>query len=611
MTMESATPLKPAAQRITKRERITVVWEDIKVRSTSGRQILKGISGVALPGEVVAVMGASASGKTVFLNALLHRNLHGLIVEGDVLVNGQRIGSTITSVSAYVEQEDIFVGTLTVREHLMVMARLKLPSTFRESTRAARVDQVIRDMLLENSQSSRIGVPGITKGISGGEMKRLAFASKMLSNPPLLLCDEPTTGLDSHMAESVVKRLESLSIEKEKTVICTINQPSSEVFELFHKVVFISQGRVAFHGTPDEAITFFAKCGYVMPDHTNPADHFIDILAIWPDKEEKCKEKVNEICEQFILSKYADRMLIQIDAGKQKRTLRPYQRPNFWKLLSGLFIRHVKDNIRNKSVMRAKFVQKAFMALFLGSLYFQTKPNQDGVSNLKGILFFFCSELSYPTIYGIQTYMPSEFPLVVREYHDGSYPVLAYYVAKVFSYIPIFSLDGTLMLTVAYWMIGLAPTFGRFLRNLITGALVETMAASLGVAVCSISPSYAVAVTITGPLLTIYSMTGGLFTNTAMIDGWIRWVQYLSWFRYGYEAFIINEWTYEKYENVSCTLTNGKPAESCERTGLEVIHNLNFNPSNIYFNWLCMLAFILAHYCIGYIALLTRVQKHR
>ncbi|ETN68592.1 hypothetical protein NECAME_05556 [Necator americanus] len=92
---------------------------------------------------------------------------------------------------------------------------------------------------------------------------------------------------------------------------------------------------------------------------------------------------------------------------------------------------HIKDNIRNKSVMRAKFVQKIFMALFLGSLYFQTQADQDGVTNLKGILFFFCSELTYPTIYGIQTYMPGEFPLVVREYHDGCYPVLAYYIAKL------------------------------------------------------------------------------------------------------------------------------------------------------------------------------------
>ncbi|KIH45457.1 ABC-2 type transporter [Ancylostoma duodenale] len=204
-------------------------------------------------------------------------------------------------------------------------------------------------------------------------------------------------------------------------------------------------------------------------------------------------------------------------------------------------------------------------------------------------------------MYGIQTYMPGEFALLVREYHDGSYPVLAYYVAKVLSYMPIFSLDGMLLLTVAYWMIGLAPTAGRFIRTLFTGALVEAMVASLGIA---ISPSYAVAVTITGPLLTIYSMTGGLFTNVAMLPDWIRWVQ----FRFGYESFIINEWTYEKYSNITCTVAHGKIAESCERTGLEVIENLNFHPSNIYFNWMCMLAYTLANYCVGYIALVIEAS---
>lgn len=52
--------------------------------------------------------------------------------------------------------------------------------------------QVMRDMMLDGSQNSRIGVPGIIKGISGGEMKRLAFATEILSNPPILFCDEPT-----------------------------------------------------------------------------------------------------------------------------------------------------------------------------------------------------------------------------------------------------------------------------------------------------------------------------------------------------------------------------------------------------------------------------------
>lgn len=67
-------------------------------------------------------------------------------------------------------------------------------------------------------------------------MKRLAFATEMINNPPIIFCDEPTTGLDSHMSLQVVKTLEAMAVQKGKTIICTIHQPSSEVFEIFDKV---------------------------------------------------------------------------------------------------------------------------------------------------------------------------------------------------------------------------------------------------------------------------------------------------------------------------------------------------------------------------------------
>ncbi|KJH52207.1 ABC transporter, ATP-binding protein [Dictyocaulus viviparus] len=281
----------------------------------------------------------SGAGKTTLMNTLLHRNLSGLDVDGEILVNGQNIGNGVTSVSAYVQQEDLFVGTLTVREHLMIQAKMKLPSTFTKDMRIAKVEEVIKDMLLEGPQSSRIGVPGIVKGISGGEMKRLSFATEMLSNPQILFCDEPTTGLDSHMAEVVVKTLDSLAGEKGKTVICTIHQPSSEVFEIFDKVVFLAQGRVAFHGPPDEAVWFFAECGYILPDHMNPADHFIDTLAIWPDSEEECKIRANEICNKFAISKYASELNAQMKEAEKPRSLCSHRGARFPDLVSALFLR--------------------------------------------------------------------------------------------------------------------------------------------------------------------------------------------------------------------------------------------------------------------------------
>lgn len=92
----------------------SIQWHNLKVTTKAGRQLLHGISGIALPGEVVALMGASGAGKTTLLNSLLQRNLRGLTVEGEILVNGHQIGKNVTSVSAYVQQEDLFVGTLTV-----------------------------------------------------------------------------------------------------------------------------------------------------------------------------------------------------------------------------------------------------------------------------------------------------------------------------------------------------------------------------------------------------------------------------------------------------------------------------------------------------------------
>lgn len=89
-------------------------------------------------------------------------------------------------------------------------------------------------------------------------MKRLSFASEVLTNPPLMFCDEPTSGLDSFMALNVVQVLKRLA-QTGKTIICTIHQPSSEVFALFDKLLLMAEGRVAFLGTQEEASNFFTS----------------------------------------------------------------------------------------------------------------------------------------------------------------------------------------------------------------------------------------------------------------------------------------------------------------------------------------------------------------
>jgi len=173
------------------------------------KTIVNNVSGVVKPGEVVAIMGASGAGKSTFLNALVFRNTQGLDIDGQRYFNGNvATPNAMRAVSAYIQQADLFIGTLTPREHLTFMSRVNMDKSVPRSMRKERVDAVIEELGLSKCQNTIIGIPGYIKGISGGESKRLAFATEILTNPPLLFCDEPTSGLDSFMAENVVKMLQ-------------------------------------------------------------------------------------------------------------------------------------------------------------------------------------------------------------------------------------------------------------------------------------------------------------------------------------------------------------------------------------------------------------------
>ena len=109
-------------------------------------------------------------------------------------------------------------------------ARLRLPPTMSNEDKAARVDSVLSLLNLEKSQNTFIG-DSITKGISGGEKKRVAIAMELITNPPILFLDEPTTGLDryviilidSYTAYSVVKLLQQLA-KSGRTIVATLHQ---------------------------------------------------------------------------------------------------------------------------------------------------------------------------------------------------------------------------------------------------------------------------------------------------------------------------------------------------------------------------------------------------
>lgn len=272
---------------------------------TPRKHLLKNVCGIARPGELLAIMGSSGAGKTTLLNALAFRSPSGIQIASGACrsINGRPVlADELRSRCAYVQQEDLFIGSLTAREHLIFQAQLRMPRGCPASIRNQRIAQVLRDLSLTECQNTVIGQVGRTKGLSGGERKRLAFASESLTDPALLLCDEPTSGLDSFMAHSVLQVLRGLAV-RGKTVVLTIHQPSSELYGLFDRLQLMAEGRVAFLGTPGEADGFFDRLlAAPCPANYNPADFYVQLLAMVPGREAESAQTIRRVCDAYACS---------------------------------------------------------------------------------------------------------------------------------------------------------------------------------------------------------------------------------------------------------------------------------------------------------------------
>ena len=158
-------------------------------------------------------MGASGAGKTSLLNILSDRITakDGDVLSGERLINDKLKvdDNNFGKISGYVMQDDILFAHFTPREALRFAANMKLAHVSVED-REARIEELISDLGLKNSQNTQIGSV-MRKTISGGERKRTAIGVELITSPSLILLDEPTSGLDSFKALQIVQLLQRLA----------------------------------------------------------------------------------------------------------------------------------------------------------------------------------------------------------------------------------------------------------------------------------------------------------------------------------------------------------------------------------------------------------------
>ncbi|KFP77255.1 ATP-binding cassette sub-family G member 2, partial [Acanthisitta chloris] len=525
-------------------------------RKTASKEVLRDVNGIMRPG-LNAILGPTGSGKSSLLDILAARkDPHGL--SGDILINGSPQPANFKCTSGYVVQDDVVMGTLTVRENLQFSAALRLPNSVKEQEKNERVNQIIKELGLSKVADSKVGTQ-FSRGVSGGERKRTNIGMELITDPAILFLDEPTTGLDASTANAVLLLLKRMA-KQGKTIIFSIHQPRYSIFRLFDSLTLLAAGRVLYHGPAQQAVDYFQSIGHQCEPYNNPADFFLDIIngdstavalsktdetttaESSEDHTEYDKTLAEQLAEKYSNSAYyreTKAQLENISVGDKKKTKAVFRQityaNSFCHQLKWVSRRTFKNLVGNPQASIAQVCVTAFLGLVVGAIFFGLKEDAAGLQNRVGAMFFLTTNQCFSSISAIELFVV-EKKIFIHEYISGYYRTSAYFISKLMAdLIPIRTVPSIIFTCIVYFMLGkcLKPTVGAFFTMMFTLMMVSYTATSMALAIATGQNVVAVAnllMTITFVFMILFS---GLLVNLTSVMSWLSWLKYFSIPRYG------------------------------------------------------------------------------
>ncbi|KMZ56624.1 ABC transporter G family member [Zostera marina] len=580
MEMESELELEKTNSFLKKPRRpITIKFEDVmyKIKARKGgngnrQNILKKVSGIVKPGEMLALLGPSGSGKTTLITALGSRELSGRL-SGSITYNNKPFNSSVKRNIGFVTQHDVHYPNLTVSETLRYTALLRLPDTLSRKEKMAMVDEVIESLGLVICRDSVVGGVHV-RGVSGGERKRVSIGQELLVNPSLLFLDEPTSGLDSTTAQRIVSMLRDMA-RNGRTVLMTIHQPSTGIFYMFDKVMLLADGKQIYFGKGSDAMTYFKSIGYAPTMAMNPSDFMLD-LANGVSSDESQSTASPDTIKNSLFSAFkttnrpvllmemeevgggiSDAMSIdgsktyaQCDEGYGWCT-------SWWQQFVTLLHRDQKQR-KHEIFSFLDILQKSFVTLLAGILWMGSKNN---IADQSGLIIFIVSFWAFTQIGLAVLTFPLERDMLEKERSSSMYRLSSYFVAKTLGDIYLDLLLPTVCFTVVYWMAGLRPTAASYFETLSVILLTALVAQGFGLAIGSFVSDMKQA-TVTGNMLMLFKLLlSGYYLKS--VPTLMQWLKYLSFLYHGYKLTMIAQFSMRThlnpYEESLLEITRGGP----------------------------------------------------
>ncbi|XQJ25948.1 ATP-binding cassette protein subfamily G, member 4, putative [Leishmania guyanensis] len=594
---------------------VNFTWENLtyqvpvedKDGNVTYKTLLFNLSGCAKGGRVLAIMGPSGAGKTTLMGTITGKLYNATArQEGCCFMNNNIYQQRYKRLVSYVCQDDIVMGKDTPREAIFFSARLRLGLD--SSTARRRTADVIKRLSLTRCQDTILGIPGILKGVSGGERKRTNIGTELITNPFVMLLDEPTTGLDSVNAVRVGQLLQDLAKNDMRTVIATVHSPSSELFDLFDDLLLLAKGHVIYHGPTADSIEYFASLGYDVPPRTNPTEYFMNLLQL----PEDILSQLWLAWEDYVMS----------DAARYNPCLTPVtgaitltddyleeqlelKGASFCLQFSELFKRSWRMYLRDPGNFYGRSVQTLFFAIFLGLFFFNVQLNQQGVQDRQGALYMtLMNNLFGAAMNGIAAF-PPERAVFLQEQANDAYNAYTYFLAKNAAELPWQILFPTLFDLIAYFLIHFHRSADAFFVHWFILVLLANLGYAFGLMFATFFKQSQAAFAMVPLILLPLFIVAGLFASTDRLYPYWVWLNYLSFPRHAYLGVFTNE-----FERLTVICSPVTPLCTFP-DGQSVIEHMGFQNWRYWQSFIALIVYQIGLRFIGATSLFFQGRKRR
>ncbi|XP_039160267.1 pleiotropic drug resistance protein 3-like [Eucalyptus grandis] len=501
-------------------------------------QLLRDVTGAFRPGVLTALMGVSGAGKTTLMDVLSGRKTSGFI-EGDIKVGGYpKVQAAYARISVYCEQIDIHSPQLTIEESVAYSAWLRLPAHIDKNTRAEFMATVLQMIELDDIKDAIVGVPGVT-GISFGQRKRLTIAVELISNPSIIFMDEPTSGLDARAAAIVMRVVKNI-VSTGRTIVCTIHQPSIDIFEAFDELILMKRGgQMIYSGELGERsnklIEYFESIPGVpkIKDNYNPATWMLEITS--PSIESQLRIDfgiIYEESDQCRMNKELVRELSLPVAGTKEMCFSAGFRQNRWEQFKTCLWKQHLTYWRSPEYNLVRLIFITASSIFCAALLWQ-KGNEKEINdkqdlfNILGSMYVFVQFLGVGNANSVLPFVATERIVVYRERFAGMYSSWSYSFAQVVIEVPYIFLQTVLFVLITYPAIGFYVSFYKVFWYFYTIFCTLLYYNYFGMMLVSLTPTYQVAAVFASFAYTMFNLFAGFLITGPQIPVWWRWCYWI------------------------------------------------------------------------------------